>query len=468
MRHFIKKAALIVLSLTLVLMPGSAWAVGSGGFENASFSGISLSQGNAVVARPEEPASLAYNPAGIVDLPGVQVQTGTGFISNFTWYDGEDTGQPDMRSSGTLNMVPTGYITINPGKVFNDRLAFGVGMDAPFGLSNKYDQQHEASRYTGARNSIKMFALRMALALKLHDKLSVAAGPMFYRVFDTGSIMAYPNRLIQVTGPFPAPPTLPWLQDGQYRAEGFHGTGWGWQAGVLYKPSPKHAFGYYFRSPVNVRTRGRIKVEGSAFTGATGNFEIGGRADLNFPFNMTWAYAWKPNGKSEIEFDLGYTRWSIFKRLFIDPTDNVTGADDAIVKALGNGAGDYRDTFSLHLGGSHDWNERLTLRGGTHFYWTPLPKHNFRPALPDANRVGVSAGFSYDLTRNLAFDLAYYHTFYFTRKVDNSLSDALGARVDGSYFSYLQEAFFSFRYMWEPGTLKQESNGVTPMATTAR
>ena len=47
---------------------------GSGGIENASFSAQQLGRGGAGVARPDEPAAISYNPAGIADLKGVQVQ----------------------------------------------------------------------------------------------------------------------------------------------------------------------------------------------------------------------------------------------------------------------------------------------------------------------------------------------------------------------------------------------------------
>ncbi len=419
-----------------------AFAVGSGGFENASFSGRSLAEANAVVAQADEPAAISYNPAGIVNLPGLQVQSNAAFISLFTFHekDGNST-----RSSGTISIVPTAYATVNPGKLLWNRVAFGIGSDSPFGLAPKYDSNNPIAHYTGWKTWLKMFTIKPVAAIKLTDWLSVGGGPMYYRVFDFGTILAYPNRLLQSPfGPIPGPPILPFFPDGQLRLN-FAGNSWGWQMGVLLKPHKKHQFGFYFRSPVKVNLKGLVKVENAT---VGGNFETGGHAKLNLPLNMTWGYAFKPNDRSTIEVDFGFTRWATFRRLYIN-ADPVNAADDAILKAIGPIDTDYRNSFALHLGGNHKVTKNLTLRGGGVFFWTPVPKNHFRPSVPDANSLAFSIGASYDLWKYFIIDLAYYNRFWLRRHIDNDISEPLGTSVDGRYFSYGQEFFISLTYKWE-------------------
>ena len=153
----------------LMLVAKDAQSVGSGGFENASFSARSLAEANAVVAQADEPAAISYNPAGIVQLPGIQIQGGSSFISSITHYS--SSSQSNTRSSGTINVIPTGYVTINPGKVFNDRLVFGIGSDSPFGISNKYDSNHEIVRFAGYTNWLKMFTIKPVMAIRFSDWL---------------------------------------------------------------------------------------------------------------------------------------------------------------------------------------------------------------------------------------------------------------------------------------------------------
>lgn len=422
----------ILAVFTTVALPSpNLFAVGSGGFENPSFSATSLGQANAVVAQADEAAAISYNPAGIVYLPGIQTQTSAAFISLFT--KREATSGDSNWSSGTGSIVPTAYLTINPGRYLKNRVAFGIGADSPFGLANKYDSAHSHVRYTGWKNSLKMFTVKPVMSVKLHEKFSVGAGPVYHRLMDFSSVLAYPNALL---GSFP---------DGQARVN-MSGDGWGWQFGALAKPHEKHQFGFYFRSPVTLQTHGRIKVENATVGRA---FETKANAKVDLPLNFTWAYAYKPTPKLTIETDLGFTRWAAHERLFIDAAP-VDASNNAILAAIGKASKDYSNSWSVHLGGNHKTTNKLTLRAGGLFYSNTVPEENFIPAVPDSNSLAFGLGAGYKITENLSVDLTYFTRFWLRRKIDNSLTEVLGTTVDGKYFSYLQMGMLTFSYKWEP------------------
>lgn len=433
-----KKKILFVLAVLLIPFLSFSkylFAVGSGATENASFSAKSLAQGDAVTAQADEPAAISYNPAGIVDLPGLQIQPSIAYISTFTWY--HSVVQDSSRSSGTLAPVPTGYITLNPGEDLNNRVAFGIGMDTPFGLSNKYDSGHGAFRYTGWRNWFYMYSIKPVLAVKLLDWLSFGAGPVWYRIYDYGGMEAYPNRLI-VAG----------SADGQLRVN-MAGNRWAWQAGLLAKPHKMHQFGFYFRSPVDVNIKGLGKVEGSAFT-AGGIIETGVKAKHAIPLNFTAAYAFKPNDRLTTEVDFTFTRWSSFDRSIIDhnPT-NVSALDQIIINALGRSDKDYSNGFGVQFGSNYKLNEKLTLLGGSWFYWRVIPNDHWIPAIPDSNHLGFGIGANYKITKWFTLDLSYNPLFVLPHRVENNISEAIGGRVDGNYFSFSQEFAISMTYHWD-------------------
>lgn len=444
MKKFLFLATVLITVITF-LVPPNAFAVGSGGFENASFSAKQLSLGGTGTATPDEPAAISYNPAGIVDLPGIQFQGNANFIGMWTFKDNDQTGS--TRSSGTLSMVPTAYLTINPGKIFCDRLALGVGMDSPFGLMNKYNSNDPATHYTGWRNWLKMYTIKPTIAYKFTDKLSIGGGPMWYRIEDFGGIQGYPNNL--ATLPFGTTP------DGQVRIN-TSGNHWGWQMGLLLKPTEKHRLGYYFRSPVVVKTSGLVKVENSDFTAIGGvgrhNFETGVHTKVSLPMNMTWAYAFQPTEKTHYEADFTWSHWRTHKRLYFvtDPSGNAT--DDAILNNIRAADKDWHDGYGIQLGASHKLTDKFTLRGGSWFYFTPVPQKAFTPAVPDSNHLAVSLGLGYALTKNLVADVAYYNAFYFTRRINNTVGEnaaLLNSSVDGKYYSYMQSFTFSLTFKWD-------------------
>ena len=430
MRLLFPVLTLIAASVFIISHPPGALAVGSAGFENASFSAESLAQGNAVVAQAGEPAAISYNPAGIVYLPGLQIQGNTNFISNFTHHS---IGGKSTRSSGTLVTIPTGYVTLNPGRFLGDRVAFGFGSDSPFGSLNKFDSNHPIAIYSGWRNWLFMYTLKPVVAVKITDRFSIGAGPVNYRIYDYGGIQAYPNIL--VAGGRTAP--------GQVRVN-LAGHHWGWHIGSLFKLHEKHQAGFYFRSPVTVLMKGLAKVENST----TGNFQSGAWAKLDLPLNFTWAYAFRPTDRWVMEADFGFTRWSARKRVNIEH-DPVNAREDAIINAIGRADKNDRDSFSLHLGTNYKVNDRFTLRGGGLFYTAAVHKNHYITGVPDNNRLGYAVGFSYKLGKHFVFDASYLHMFSLRREINNTIAETLGGSSDGEWRGFLQELTTSFTYKFD-------------------
>ena len=426
---------LAIVLIPLLSFSNYLYAVGSAGLENASFSAKSLGLSDAATAQADEPAAISYNPAGISYLPGFQIQPNLFFISTFTHYS--SSVQKDTTSSGTIVPVPTGYMTINPGDLLWNRFAFGIGSDSPFGLSNKFDSTHGSVLYTGWKNYLKMFTIKPVVSFKLFDWLSIGGGPIWYRVMDYGGIQAYPNKLIVATNP-----------DGQVRIN-VAGNHWGWHIGMLAKPHKMHQFGFYFRSPVVIHTSGLVKVERSSYT-TGGSFETGADEDLPLPLNFEFAYAFKPTDRITTEVDLGYTRWSIFERANVNhnPT-NVSASDNTILTTIGVADKDWSNGFSINWSGSYKFTKKFTLLLGSWYYWKVVPKDHFIPAVPDGNHLGFSIGASCPLYQHLVLDFAYLNVFNLPRPIDNNISEAIGGRVDGKYFSYTQELALTATYHWD-------------------
>src|SRR3989338_1518418 len=126
--------AFIWILISALSFSQPVFAVGSAGFENASYSAKTLGQGNAVVARPQDPSTMTFNPAGLVELPGIQTNAGLQQLDWRIFHRNQVTGDHNQNEMKLL-LIPTAYLSANPGELVNDRVAFGLGVNSPFGLS---------------------------------------------------------------------------------------------------------------------------------------------------------------------------------------------------------------------------------------------------------------------------------------------------------------------------------------------
>ncbi|MBP9866209.1 MAG: outer membrane protein transport protein, partial [Candidatus Omnitrophica bacterium] len=353
-----------------------------------------------------------------------------------TFYKLNSTGDSNHNDFKPIT-IPSAYLTVNPGSLLNDRLALGVAVNSPFGLSNSYPSV-SVGRYTGFKNSLKTLATTIAGSLKITDFLSVGGGAAQYRVFDYGQTANYPNSAVGAPG-----------GDGLVRTD-MSGHGYGWNAGVLIKPFKKHRLGASYRSRANVKVSGRGTIEDLGAGGANflfptlPHFETGIHSEVPIPANLTLGYAYEPSKKWSVEADVGITYWGAFKDQDID-----FDAPNAVLTSLGTIPRDYKASLSIHLGGKRQVTDKLDWLGGFAFYQAPSPKNHFDNFLPDANRYLWTTGLSYRFKRWWTIDANYFFMLFGTRAISNpQVTAKSGVSIDGKYTSIIHGPMLSCNYQF--------------------
>lgn len=449
--------ASLAVVLSFLLSAAPLYAVGSSGFENASYSAKTLSQANAVVARPQDPSTISFNPAGLIELPGIQVSAGLQELDFRTFHRNQVTGDHNQNERRLLP-IPSFYLTANPGELLDNRFAMGVGVNAPFGLSSTYPSIG-IGRYTGYKNYMKMAATTIAGAFRVTDGLSVGAGATNYYVYKYGQILNYPNA--NILG-------APGTPDGKAVIE-TDGFGWGWNFGILAKPREKHRLGFSFRSHADVDVHGHVRIDDLVLGLAQGydtapHFQSGAHSQLHLPQAFTWGYAYVPSEKWAVELDVALTGWSIFKEQDYDFDRN-----NATLRGLGTIPRDYDDTWSFNLGGHRRIRKNWDFQYGFFFYQAAAPKKHVDNFLPDANRYGWTLGTSYQWTERLSIDFNYTFILFGSRHISNPQIPAKGGEnIDGRYTSIIHGPMVTVTYRFdfpgEKGARKQEAPTITTPA----
>ncbi|MFA5257198.1 MAG: outer membrane protein transport protein [Opitutales bacterium] len=405
----IKRLLTIASGLTL------ASAASGAGFaiieQSASGIGNAFAGGAAVA---EDASTIFFNPAGMILLKQPEVQTGVHMIApqaKFTNKGSTTSGvyptQGPNADGGETAFVPNFYYA-HP---INDRLVVGFGIHAPFGLATEYDKDW-VGRYQAVRSEIKTVNFNPSVAYRINDKFTIGAG------VSVEYVSAHLTNAIDLN------------RDGTPLLDGFNDLkgddiAYGWNLGLLYEASPATRFGAHYRSSVKAHLEGdadftlpELPAPMAMYAVVFADQKIG--ADLTLPDSLSVSFFHQLNDKWSVMGDVTWMNWSTFYKLDIDFETALTEqyAGTAIIE-------NWRDNWRYSLGTDYKMSDTVTLRGGLAYDQTPVKSSEFRsPRIPDASRVWLSLGLSWDVSQNMTLDAGYVHIFVDDPNVDNSTHTA--------------------------------------------
>ena len=360
--------------------------------QSAKETGRALS-GAAVAA--DGPASIYFNPASMTKLDGVQVEAASQFL--FLTGSQEDQGStrgvpglPVSVPTGGSNggnpfpqplLVPSGAISAQ----LSDNVWAGLAVNAPFGLIAEYDDDF-FGRYDTLRADVFTLNVQPSLAVKIGDNVSVGAG-IDVQYIDVELTNAVPNLS----------PTAP---DGFARVKG-DDISIGWNAGIMVDLAPVR-IGAHYRSQVKQNLEGTFELSGLLGPLAGNNATVDATAPLTLPDIATLSIQLGTDTPWRVFGTWRYYDWSDFKEIAIYPEG---GVPPQISEQ------NYKDSWSMSLGGEYDVSDKLTLRAGTAFDESPITDAYRSARVPDADRVWASVGLTYDMSDRFSANLGYSHVF---------------------------------------------------------
>lgn len=394
------------------------------GFHNPVFSALTLAQGNAFVARADDASAIAFNPAGLTQLERPQISSGSSFAIPSVEYHGN--GINEEMDTG-INIIPNLYFA---SPIIGDKLAAGIGVTVPYGLQGKWDED-DFSRFVITDFDLSIINVNPTITYKPFSFLSIGAGLDYY--------YADSNQESRI------PPLVSGTPEG-FRDLEMHGDAFGYNAGVLCNITPHHSIGISFRSKADIDFDGKLKLSGLT-TAVTGfdHFESDTNTTATIPEMLSFGYAYRHGNLWSIEADVQWTNWSRFDVLEIglEPPNPLLGAEIEDVRK-------WHDTWGFALGGEYKLYETLKVRGGYAFHESPVPSETFEPSIPQSSRHALHTGLGYSWGKNLNkwVDIAYGMVFYESRKIDNTVGDALGGPIDGHYdlITHVMSVNFNYRF----------------------
>ena len=398
--------------------------------------------------------SMHFNPAGLVFL-----RTNMDFSLGISAIMAKAKYSYDGYSAKTDNPVGTPLYAYAGFKIY-DNLAAGISLTTPYGNSLKWPKN-----WAGAGLiqdiSLKSYVIQPTLSYKITDHLSIGVGLQLawgnvnlsralMGASDLQGIGTKFESLLPLLAGVPSniipdadkqamqemvalmkgtevPPAYARLEGNAHMRVGFN-------VGIMYDICDKVTVGLSYRSKIKMRVKegeaslnyANRRIEDlfanmedllakygpmlNQLPGVTipnssipkydeGTFH----AELPLPSNTTLGVSYRPTDRWELALDLQYVGWNAYDSLNVYFNEAELGI--APIKA----EKDYKNSMTYRIGASYKTTDRLVLRAGVYYDQSPIRKKLYNPETPGMDKLGLSAGLTFEPYKGLQFDVAFLY-----------------------------------------------------------
>lgn len=360
-------------------------AVFAQGFQVNLQGQVQQGMGGAGTAYVSDGAVLFFNPGAVSFLKGNTIHAGVSpTISRGRFLD-KNTGQvAETESPVSYPFAVYGAFELKD----SSRLKLGLAIYTPFGSTVDW-QDNWMGRFALTHLQLQSIFMQPTVSYKLTDKLGIGAG------------FVYANGKVNLQKDIPVA-----NNNGDFGHAELSGSanGFGFNAGIYFKPVEKFSIGLTYRSQVNMKVEsGDATFTMPASLGS--NFPNGKfKATLPLPRVVTLGFAFMPNDKLALALDVNFVGWSAYDTLAFDYETNTPSLQDT------RSARRYKDIFAFRLGGQYRITEKLAARLGVAYGISPVPDGYVTPETPDANRINYTVGLGYTITKSFGVNASFLFT----------------------------------------------------------
>ena len=366
----------------------------------------------------QDGAAVFFNPGAVVMLPENYIQAG---ISPLVF-------QSDFNPSGsnanfhTANKVATPftfYAAVGPKSSW---WKVGLAVYTPFGGLTDWGNSWPG-KYALESLDLKAFYFQPTLSVKLAKNLSIGAG----FVYNRGTVdLKQAIPLSDDNG-----------NDGQAELKGA-GNGYGYNAGIYYKPVESFTIGLTYRSKVNTTiNNGNAIFDVPASLQSSFPQPNTFNAAIPLPSTTSLGIGFYPTKKLTLAFDFNYVDWSVYKVLAFNYKTNTPALQDTYSQR------DYKNAFTLRGGAQYKVTGMFDVRAGGGYASTAVRDGYVTPEAPDANRFYLTGGLGYHAARHLDVDLSFEYEHLMARTQTN-----IQTQLSGTFETNVYIPGISLAYHW--------------------
>jgi long-chain fatty acid transport protein len=341
--------------------------------------------GCAGTALYQDGASLFFNPGSVAFSNESSINlASTPIFANVLYTDSST-----KESYRTQNPVGTPFSAYGLFQFKEyDQLKFGIAAYTPFGSTVVWEDNW-IGRFALTRLKLQAIFIQPTISYRIADVIGIGGG----LVVALGSVELEKDIPVQDSSGSFAHAKL----SGKARAVGYN-------FGIHYDLNKKLSMGVTYRSQITMNLN-EGKAEFTIPVSLAPNFPNQQfKGSLPLPSVTTLGVAYKPSSKISCVLDINYVGWKVYDTLAFDYESNTSSLTDT--KSPRN----YENIFAFRGGLSYQINNKIVVRAGGGFGFTPVPESSVTPETPDANRAYITGGFSLALNNHFSLDASLYYT----------------------------------------------------------
>ncbi len=351
-----------------------------------------LAMGGTGTAVPWDASTIFYNPGGLSMLDGIQVYGGVQLIDARAEYTQLPTGNYSIYSQPqtftTFNVYAGGPIKKG------SKWGVGIGVYTPFGSGFNWGDNW-AGKYVIQKINLQSVFVQPTGSYRINDMFSVGVG----LIYGFGSV--------DFRQAIPVQDQSGNIGEGELKG---NANGFGFNVGVHAKLSDKVQLGLTYRSQVKMK----VNSGNADFTVPMSlenmfpNTNFSTKVPL--PQVISLGVGFKPIDRLMLQADLEFVGWHSFDSLDFNYSTHTSELQDTHLPRL------YKNTLAIRVGGNYELiKNTLAVMAGAAYDPTPVPDGTVPPDLPDANRIVLSCGLSYNPIRKLTIMAAFEYTQFAKR-----------------------------------------------------
>lgn len=351
-------------------------------------------------------SSAFFNPGGLAFLKNQHtVNAGVNFVFANIAYHEPQPGFYTARNVKEGLSTPL-FLYANFRLKEDSKWNLGFSVNNPFGSSLKWEDDW-AGQFIIREISLSTFSFQPTVGYKINDNLSVGAGLGIF----TGSLLLRKGVPVSDKKNF----------SGEAELSG-SAVGFGANIGLMYRPKSQHYVGLSYRSPVKVKLKnGEAKFE--VPSSIQDSFPATGfSTEITLPQVISLGIGYQANDKWLVAIDVNYTGWHSYDTLKLDFEFNSESLEDAEMSK------EFKSSFAFRIGTQFQPVEKLSLRAGAFYDMSPVPDDFISPDSPDADRLGLTGGLSYQPSKKFSIDAAVMYV--------TAAERSGGSEANGFYGSY--------------------------------